>query len=264
MILPEKRNRTIHLIRATAIPGRQRHGTEKNRSTIRKRRAIPRRESSFPVFLFFPRPSFRHSPTGIFNFSPSSAPSPSSGRHPGILCGTLFHFDGALTKPVEILRKQLLLQEISLNKSARFRKHIIPVLHQKEIFHAGSHCKTRNHPFSGILYPGFRGLQGLAGNGFRNRQAVWIRHPSKRKWTGISPIHFRKPAGIFPGRFRPNAGAGITHESVRMRGPHVRSARCRVPGSLIPFPCGKDILKDAFHSGPPHKDGIPENPAAES
>lgn len=169
MILPEKRNRTIHLIRATAIPGRQRHGTEKNRSAIRKRRAIPRRELSFPVFLFFPCPSFRHSPTGIFNFSPSSAPSPSSGRHPGILCGTLFHFDGALTKPVEILRKQLLLQEISLNKSARFRKHIIPVLHQKEISHAGSHCKTRNHPFSGILYPGFRGLQGLAGNGFRKR-----------------------------------------------------------------------------------------------
>ena len=137
------------MIRATAIPGRQRHGTEKNRSAIRKRRAIPRRELSFPVFLFFPRPSFRHSPTGIFNFSPSSAPSPSSGRHPGILCGTLFHFDGALTKPVEILRKQLLLQEISLNKSARFRKHIIPTLHQKEISHAGSHCKTRNHPFSG-------------------------------------------------------------------------------------------------------------------
>lgn len=84
-----------------------------------------------------------------------------------MLCKTLFHFDGALTKPVEILRKQLLLQEISLNKSAPFRKHIIHILHQKEISHAGSHCKTRNHPFSGILYPGFRGLQGLAGNGSR-------------------------------------------------------------------------------------------------
>ena len=58
------------MIRATAIPGRQRHGTEKNRSAIRKRRAIPRRELSFPVFLFFPRPSFRHSSTGIFNFPP--------------------------------------------------------------------------------------------------------------------------------------------------------------------------------------------------
>lgn len=187
MILPEKRNRTIHLIRATAIPGRQRHGTEKNRSTIRKRRAIPKRESSFPVFLFFPRPSFRHSPTGTFNYSPSSALSPSADRHPGMLCKTLFHFDGAFTKPVEILGPPL-LQKISLNKSALFRKHIYPYPSSKRDFPRG---ESLQNPKTSIFRNTIPGIPRIArtrrkrfSEEISDRNVRESTFPSKRKGDG--------------------------------------------------------------------------------
>ena len=39
---------------------------------------------------------------------------------------------------------------------------------------------------------------------------------------------------------------------------------CSVQGSFFRFLCGTGILKDAFHSDPPHKGEIPENLSAES
>ena len=211
MILPEKRNRTIHLIRATAIPGRQRHGTEKNRSTIRKRRAIPKRESSFPVFLFFPRPSFRHSPTGTFNYSPSSALSPSADRHPGMLCKTLFHFDGAFTKPVEILGPP--------PASENLPEQVCPV---SETYLSISFIKKRFPPRGVIAKPENIHFQEyytrdsedckdspetVLRRDFRpERQGIDVPFKKKRRWTGISDP-FPKTVGILPGKLRQDSGS---------------------------------------------------------